>query len=77
MAIDAKGSLNNLASYGTLYEHPRTPSPLEASWSGAVTLVHQLQTEKNEFQKDLEKDDNKFLYSIDEDKDICSGKILV
>ena len=74
LAIDAKGSLNNLPCLGTLYEPPRTPSPLEASWNGSVMYVQQQQTDKNEFLKDLERDDARFFKSIDEDKDICTGK---
>ncbi|KAK7022049.1 Protein misato 1 [Halocaridina rubra] len=72
LAIDFRGNLHSLSVSGSLYNPIRPePSTSEALWDGQIELIKQLPEEKNEFLRDLEKEDAFHQMPTDEDKDIC------
>lgn len=61
-----------------LYEPPLVNvSSSQALWSGNVHVVNQIPEEKNEYQRFLQMQDAKYVENLDEDKDVCSGKIFI
>lgn len=76
LIVDAKGSLGSLPQLGTLYEPPCVNlGSSHALWEGKIDLFSHPPEEKNDFLKVLEAEDAKYQTNVDEDKDVCFGKL--